>query len=395
MTSRTSHTSLCAAVAVTVVAVLGVTLPSAPAAHGAPTISGKYLDGSPFTLPPPGSPPYPQVSSSGLPGAQPLRTAVDAVEPYVAQASCDPVEKPGVTTFKRVVMSTYPQGSDWGTVRNCSDDGVSEHLEGRAWDWHVDVNNPAQFDAAAHVLTWLTANNGVNARRLGVMYIGYNHRIWGAYRAGDGWRTLNNSNPHTDHVHFSFTWNGATAATSYYTGARTATDFGPCRPYRGQPAPLWTGRNPKECPSPPALPSELDSAGLLWRGTSSPTVVNVQQKLGVTPTSGFFGTLTANAVAAFQRRAGLPVTAAVDARTWFALGLNTPLVKPQRKRALKPKMQGTDVQALQRKLKIAPKHRTGYFGSITKRHVIAWKKRHRMTPTPVATKKMLVRLKLW
>ena len=42
------------------------------------------------------------------------------------------------------------------------------------------------------------------ARRLGIMYIGYNKRIWGSYRASEGWRKLSNSNPHTDHVHFSF-----------------------------------------------------------------------------------------------------------------------------------------------------------------------------------------------
>ena len=79
----------------------------------------------------------------------------------------------------KLVMAQYPSGKDWGSVRNCTDDGISEHLEGRAWDWNVNVKNATQFAQAAQLLTWLTDNDGYNARRLGIMYIGYNARIWG------------------------------------------------------------------------------------------------------------------------------------------------------------------------------------------------------------------------
>jgi hypothetical protein len=56
------------------------------------------------------------------------------------------------------------------------------------------------------------------ARRLGVMYIIHNRRIWGSYRAGEGWRPYVGANPHTDHVHFSFSWAGARKQTSYWDG---------------------------------------------------------------------------------------------------------------------------------------------------------------------------------
>jgi hypothetical protein len=56
------------------------------------------------------------------------------------------------------------------------------------------------------------------ARRLGVMYIIWNGRIWGSYRAAEGWRSYGGANPHTDHVHFSFSRAGALKQTSYWTG---------------------------------------------------------------------------------------------------------------------------------------------------------------------------------
>jgi peptidoglycan hydrolase-like protein with peptidoglycan-binding domain len=55
------------------------------------------------------------------------------------------------------------------------------------------------------------------ARRLGIMYIIFNHRIWGAYLADQGWRPYGGSNPHTDHVHFSLSWAGALKQTTWWT----------------------------------------------------------------------------------------------------------------------------------------------------------------------------------
>jgi len=337
-----------------------------------------------FTLPPVGQAPFPTgPGSPGLPGSLAPSGILEPAPTYVPQTSCDPVEKKGIKAFKALVMATYPAGRDWGTVRDCSADGTSEHLEGRAWDWNVDVKNPAQFAQAGQLLGWLTADAGANARRLGVMYIGYNHRIWAAYRASEGWRRLSNSNPHTDHVHFSFTWNGANKKTSFWTGKTKSQDFGPCRIYQGQPAPLRASKNPAPCPTAAALPSAWRSATLLWRGSSGSLVTAAQSKLGVTPATGSFDANTAQATANFQRRAGVPITGAVDAQTWFAIGMGGPVSKVTRK--LKKGMKGKDVKRLQRALGMKKKKRDGRYRKSTVRAVKSWKRSQGLRPNARAS----------
>ncbi len=320
----------------------------------------------------------------------------------MAQTSCDPAEKPGITKFKNLVLSQFPVGSDWGSVRNCTDDGTSEHLEGRAWDWRVDVNNPAQFAAAADVLQWLTQAGpdgmaGYNARRLGVMYIGYNYRIWGAYRAGDGWRVLNNANGHTDHVHISFTWNGAMGRTSFWTGRTAAEDYGPCRPYAGQPALLYTAWRTTPCPKPQALPAQFKGAKLLWRGSTGALVARVQQLLGVSPT-GVFGVATQAAVAQYQVTRALPRTGAVDAVTYYSLQLATggalppAVVTPAKRPTLRYGDSGPAVRKLQRRLKMAARFQTGVFDLRTLRKVKQYQRSQRIPASGVVQPKMWKRL---
>ena len=70
------------------------------------------------------------------------------------------------------------------------------------------------------------------ARRLGIQYIQYNNMMWRAYNANAGWRpqmmggktcsTLGSSyttSCHRDHIHTSFSWNGANKKTSFFTGS--------------------------------------------------------------------------------------------------------------------------------------------------------------------------------
>ena len=61
-------------------------------------------------------------------------------------------------------------------------------------------------------------NRYAKARRLGIQYLIWNHKIWGSYSASSGWRKYTGANPHTDHVHISFTWAGARKKTSFWTG---------------------------------------------------------------------------------------------------------------------------------------------------------------------------------
>jgi len=266
-------------------------------------------------------------NSSGLGQYAAPAGKVEGFTAYVPQTSCDPKWRKGVKGFRDLVMKTYPQTEDWGSTRNCTDDGISEHLDGRAWDWHADVKDPKAFAAATDLINWLMAKGPDGqqaywARRLGIMYIGYNHRIWGAYRSSDGWRRLNNSNPHTDHVHFSFSWAGAFGRTSFWDGTPAPVDYGPCRVFQNEPAPLHhrTQPNRQPCGYPPRLTRTSAKPGpRLWRGSQSKEVLAVQKALGVPGANGFFGPATMRAVLAYQQRKDLPASGAVDTLTRAAL----------------------------------------------------------------------------
>jgi hypothetical protein len=273
---------------------------------------------------PSAGPPVPVGDGTGLQRwAQPSERVEDFAA-YVPQTSCDPRWRPGVREFRDLVLRAYPATGDLGAVRNCTDDDTSEHLDGRAWDWEVDVARPKQFAAAADLLNWLVADGpdgrpGYWARRLGVMYIIYNDRIWASYRSGEGWRDHRGADPHTDHVHFSFSWSGAAGTTSFWDGTVAEQDYGPCRPYVRQPATLHdpTRPNDSRCPNPPAI--EDTTGPVLWRGSRSPQVLTLQRALSVPGANGFFGPATMGAVADYQRTRSLPVTGAVDALTRRAL----------------------------------------------------------------------------
>ena len=110
--------------------------------------------------------------------------ALADLAPYQPQTTCSPRPKPGVVGFQRIVLASFPATGSAGISRACSIGGRSEHKEGRAWDWAVTVSNP---------------------------------------------------NPHTDHVHFSFSWAGARKQTSYW--GRDPGHLRPPRLSRDSPAP--------------------------------------------------------------------------------------------------------------------------------------------------------------
>lgn len=144
---------------------------------------------------------------------------VEGYASYAGQTKCDPTAKPGVSAFKDMVLKTYPCTGNYGIVRACSRGGTSEHKEGRAWDWKLNYPHPA----ADALLKWLLAtdaqgNKHAMARRLGIMYMIWNRKIWKAYQSTKGWQPYTGASPHTDHVHFSFSWNGANKTTSYWSG---------------------------------------------------------------------------------------------------------------------------------------------------------------------------------
>lgn len=145
--------------------------------------------------------------------------AVDAFAKYDGQQLCDPAPKPGVVAFRELVLRAYPKTTDFGISRDCAVGGQSEHKEGRAWDWGVSSSDGP---AAQEVLQWLLAtdehgNRDALLRRFGIMYVIYNKQVFESYRPQKGWQPYTGASPHTDHVHFSFSWDGALERTSWWT----------------------------------------------------------------------------------------------------------------------------------------------------------------------------------
>jgi hypothetical protein len=164
--------------------------------------------------------------------------AIDGFGGYEGAERCDPDPEPGVLAFRNMVLRAYP-GTGAGSIsRPCYGGAASsEHNEGRAWDWGVNAGVPSQKKKADSMIQWLIkddryGNASAMARRTGIMYIIWNRRIWFPW---GGWEVYCKQkprgcmdpddggvrSPHTDHVHFSFSWRGARKQTTFYRRDRS------------------------------------------------------------------------------------------------------------------------------------------------------------------------------
>jgi hypothetical protein len=272
-----------------------------------------------------------------------LPAGIEALAAYVPAAACDPHAKPGATALGRLLVRSYP-GTSFGIDRTCGTNPTSEHNEGRAIDWMASVRDPARAAQARAVLTWLLSadaagNSYANARRLGVMYIIWNNRMWRAYDPASGWREYrgcttrlarsSDTTCHRDHVHISLSWEGAMGRTSFWTGRVAAPDYGPCRPHDLNWAPLYRTARAVPCPwyprvnapaGAPALLRKLTAYSGQWlrKGSTGGAVRAVQQTVHTT-VDGRYGAGTAYAVAQWQRAHGLRASGVVTQTTWRAL----------------------------------------------------------------------------
>ncbi|MBA8793431.1 hypothetical protein FHX74_001036 [Friedmanniella endophytica] len=274
---------------------------------------------------------------------QNLPEAIEPMARYVPDTSCDPKGKPGAVKLGQLLTTTYPN-TTFLRGRTCGSSPDSEHYDGRAVDWMNSIRNKTQAAQAKAVISWLFAkdadgNTYANARRLGVMYVIWDGKIWGAYSADRGWRTYAGCDKltaksydtmcHRDHMHISLSWEGAMGRTSFWTGKVAATDYGPCRasgmvwaaPYkkaRTTPCPQYpTPRAPKGASA--TYKSLLAVSGqTLVGGRTGSAVTAVQRALKV-PTTGRFDTTTQNAVRTWQSGHGLNRTGAVGLATWRTL----------------------------------------------------------------------------
>lgn len=120
---------------------------------------------------------------------------------------CDPRLRPGTVAFRAYVLNHFGGGDD-GILRECGG-ALSGHTAGRAWDWKITGNN--DLNGFFHLLF---DNNAEGFRRAGLTYVIYNRQIWNA--RDRVWQNYTGADPHTGHVHISFSNAGADGQTSFY-----------------------------------------------------------------------------------------------------------------------------------------------------------------------------------
>lgn len=258
-------------------------------------------------------------------------SSIDSYARYDAEETCTPSAKPGLIALRDEILRPEFGGSmsDFGISRSCSGSS-SGHEEGRAMDWMMDHRVARERANADEFIGWLLAtdrhgNKHANARRLGVMYIIYNDRIWSASRASDGWRGYTHAacrgggycSPtlrHVDHVHLSLSWDGAYKRTSYWTAPRSASKP-VSRPGTTKPAQPGVRAG-----SLGAYPGR----GYFQIGDRNSHVLRYERRLnalGLMPArqvNGYFSKNTVRATQALERRTRIGVDGIVGPKTWSA-----------------------------------------------------------------------------
>ena len=188
--------------------------------------------------------PPPDPSEPPGPGSAPGAPWNDAdTEPYAPLESpqkCDRMPKPGVKMFRDWVLQNFG-GFDVGIARDCHIGKPSHHHEGRAWDWGMDAKDPAEAAEVERLFAlWLAPGPDGEPhalfRRAGLRYMIWDKKTWSAatktWRPYDGYDADGQCpkppcrNDHTTHVHFSFSWAGANADTSFYDWLRAGQPAG-------------------------------------------------------------------------------------------------------------------------------------------------------------------------
>ena len=159
------------------------------------------------------------------------------IEPYAGyqpQTKCLQAPRPGVLMLADWLVA---RGGGYGPIsRACSRSSTSEHQESRAFDWLLDAEDPVDLALAQALLDEVLAPDDLGeshalARRMGIMYIIWNDRMYASY---DGFepkrylspscRTKRSCSPtlrHRDHLHVSLTRKGARGRTSWYYAQQT------------------------------------------------------------------------------------------------------------------------------------------------------------------------------
>lgn len=153
---------------------------------------------------------------------------------YDQATSCKPAPRPGMAKFVAWLQANAA-GTSWGTYR-CELWGkgqASLHAEGRALDWNLNSDVPADRAAGKRLIRLLLAPDKTGepqalARRMGVSEIIWDCSYWAAGmtefqryslcfgRDGSRKKQLNRTLAHIDHIHFGLTKAGAMGRTSFW-----------------------------------------------------------------------------------------------------------------------------------------------------------------------------------
>jgi hypothetical protein len=162
--------------------------------------------------------------------APPAHAKIEDFASYQPEQKCSPKAKPGATFLSGWLVKQY--GGHRGRIGSACSKSVSEHQEGRAVDWSNDAATEAGRTRVARFLADIRAEDhrerpAAMARRMGVMYVIWNDKM---YAAWDGFRAepylssscktkkkCSKTLRHRDHVHISLTRQGGFANTSFYT----------------------------------------------------------------------------------------------------------------------------------------------------------------------------------
>lgn len=166
-----------------------------------------------------------------LVAATPARAALPLEDyaPYQPQTRCSPSAKPGTIALRSWTVRRFG-GAPGGISRRCGGSG-SEHKEGRAFDWTVDARRAADRKRVHEFLVALFAedaqgNPDALARRMGIMYVIWDDRIWSAWNGFRAEPYLSSSCKslrrcsatlrHRNHVHVSITRFASRERYSWY-----------------------------------------------------------------------------------------------------------------------------------------------------------------------------------
>lgn len=149
---------------------------------------------------------------------------------YDPSSKCHEKPKPGTDYLAHWMVRQY-DGGFGGTSRDCKRKATSEHQNGRAFDWTLNARKKADRKRAAAFLDRIfetdhRGNTHAWARRMGVMYVIWNDKMFAAWDYFEPEPYLSSSCPskrrcsktlrHRDHLHISLSRQGARGVTSWY-----------------------------------------------------------------------------------------------------------------------------------------------------------------------------------